>query len=93
MVMVFAAGAVMFAAVVLLRGNFSVGTSTMGTHYEKPPPWELSLWASSVGTLHEKPSMRNSSMDPLWEAASRATFSDVSLTARRNISQRIILRA
>ena len=35
MVMVFAAGAVMFAAVVLLRGNFSVGTSTMGTHYEK----------------------------------------------------------
>jgi hypothetical protein len=55
MVMVFAAGAVMFAAVVLLRGNFSVGTSTMGAHYEKPPPWELSLWASSVGTLHEKP--------------------------------------
>ena len=34
MIMVFAAGAVMFAAV-LLRGNFSVGTSTMGTHYEK----------------------------------------------------------
>ena len=88
MIMVFAAGAVMFAAVVLLRGNFSVGTSTMGAHYEKPPPWELSLWASSVGTLHEKPSM-----NPLSEAASRATFSDVSLTARTNISQRIILRA
>ena len=35
MVMVFAAGAVMFAAVVLLRGNFSVGTSTMGTLHEK----------------------------------------------------------
>ena len=56
MVMVFAAGAVMFAAVVLLRGNFSVGTSTMGTHYEKPPPWELSLWASSVGILRRHPS-------------------------------------
>ncbi len=53
MIMVFAAGAVMFA-VVLLRGNFSVGTSTMSTHYEKAPPWELSLWAFSVGTLHEK---------------------------------------
>ena len=35
-IMVFAAGAVMFAAVVLLRGNFSVGTSTMGTLHEKP---------------------------------------------------------
>ena len=35
MIMVFAAGAVMFAAVVLLRGNFSVGTSTMGTLHEK----------------------------------------------------------
>ena len=34
MVMVFAAGAVMFAPV-LLRGNFSVGTSTMGTLHEK----------------------------------------------------------
>ena len=34
-IMVFAAGAVMFAAVVLLRGNFSVGTSTMGTLHEK----------------------------------------------------------
>ena len=34
-VMVFDAGAVMFAAVVLLRGNFSVGTSTMGTLHEK----------------------------------------------------------
>ena len=34
-VMVFTAGAVMFAAVVLLRGNFSVGTSTMGTLHEK----------------------------------------------------------
>ena len=34
MVMVFAAGAVMFAAV-LLRGNFSVGTSTTGTLHEK----------------------------------------------------------
>ena len=33
-IMVFAAGAVMFAAV-LLRGNFSVGTSTMGTLHEK----------------------------------------------------------
>ena len=35
MVMVFAAGAVMIAAVVLLRGNFSVGTSTMGPLHEK----------------------------------------------------------
>ena len=35
----------------------------------------------------------NPSKDPLWEAASRAAFSDISLTARRNISQRIILRA
>ena len=34
MIMVFAAGAVMLAAV-LLRGNFSVGTSTMGTLHEK----------------------------------------------------------
>ena len=34
-VMVFTAGAVMFATVVLLRGNFSVGTSTMGTLHEK----------------------------------------------------------
>ena len=35
----------------------------------------------------------NPSKDPLWEAASRATFSDVSLTARSNIPQRIILGA
>ena len=34
-IMVFTAGAVMFATVVLLRGNFSVGTSTMGTLHEK----------------------------------------------------------
>ena len=34
-VMVFATGVVMFAAVVLLRGNLSVGTSTMGTLHEK----------------------------------------------------------
>ena len=55
MVMVFAAEAVVFAAV-LLRGNFSVGTSTMGTLHEKllrGPPYRKLLLGLLLVTFCE----------------------------------------